>query len=123
MSALVEGMRRVFGRGEDVTTKVVGLERAVEAAKGRLPDEVVDPARQVVKHAGQRLRLSADYTVVGLAGATGSGKSSLFNALCELELAPTGVKRPTTSWALACAWGQEGAGELLDWVGIPRRHQ
>jgi len=123
MSALVEGVRKAFGRGDDVTTRVNGLERAVEAAQGRLPDAVVDPAREVVEHAGQRLRLSADHTVVGLAGATGSGKSSLFNALCELELAPTGVKRPTTSWALACAWGPDGAGELLDWVGIPRRHQ
>ncbi len=123
MSALVEGVRKAFGRGDDVTTKVLGLERAVEAAQGRLPDEEVDPARKVVEHAGQRLRLSAEHTVVGLAGATGSGKSSLFNALCELDLAPTGVKRPTTSWALACTWGQEGAGELLDWVGIPRRHQ
>ena len=123
MSALVEGVRKALGRGDDVTSKVVGLERAVEAAQGRLPDELVDPVGEVVEHAGQRLRLSADHTVVGLAGATGSGKSSLFNALCELELAPTGVKRPTTSWALACAWGQEGAGELLDWVGIPRRHQ
>jgi len=123
VSALVEGMRKALGRGDDVTLKVDGLERAVEAARGRLPDEVVDPARDVGEHAGQRLRLSADHTVVALGGATGSGKSSLFNALCELELAPTGVKRPTTSWALACAWGTEGAGELLDWVGIPRRHQ
>jgi GTP-binding protein EngB required for normal cell division len=123
VSALVEGVRKALGRGDDVTVKVDGLERAVEAAQGRLPDEVVDPAREVVEHAGQRLRLSADHTVFALAGATGSGKSSLFNALCELELAPTGVRRPTTSWALACAWGAEGAGELLDWVGIPRRHQ
>ena len=123
MSALVEGVRKALGRGGDVTSRVDGLERAVEAAQGRLPDEIVDPARHALEHAGQRLRLSADHTVVALAGATGSGKSSLFNAMCGLELAATGVKRPTTSWAVSCAWGPEGAGELLDWVGIPRRHQ
>jgi GTPase Era involved in 16S rRNA processing len=123
MSALVEGVRKALGRGLDVTSRVDGLERAVHAARGRLPDELVEPARQVVEHAGQRLRLSGDHTVVALAGATGSGKSSLFNALCGLDLAPIGVKRPTTSWALACAWGPEGVGDLLDWVGIPRRHQ
>ena len=34
-----------------------------------------------------------------------------------------GVRRPTTSWATACVWGSEGAQELLEWLGIPPRHQ
>ncbi|WP_312856071.1 YfjP family GTPase, partial [Nocardioides stalactiti] len=58
-----------------------------------------------------------------MAGATGSGKSSTFNALTGLELSSTGVRRPTTSWATACVWGSEGAEEVLDWLGIPPRHQ
>jgi GTP-binding protein EngB required for normal cell division len=123
MSAIVEGVRKALGRGGDVGSRVDALERAVDAAEGRLPDEVVHPVRAVLERSGQRLKLSADHTVVALAGATGSGKSSLFNELCGLDLAATGVKRPTTSWALACVWGTDGAGELLDWVGIPRRHQ
>ena len=24
---------------------------------------------------------------------------------------------------MACAWGADGAGELLDWLGVPKRHQ
>jgi hypothetical protein len=60
---------------------------------------------------------------VAIAGATGSGKSSTFNALTGLELSAVGVRRPTTSWATACVWGSEGAAELLDWLGIPPRHQ
>lgn len=124
MSSLVENVKKAVGLGgRNVSSKVDGLERAVEVAQGRLPDEMVEPAREVVQRAGQRLRLSTDHTVVALAGATGSGKSSLFNALSGLDLAATGVKRPTTSWTLACAWGHEGAGDLLDWAGIPRRHQ
>ena len=34
-----------------------------------------------------------------------------------------GVRRPTTSWATACVWGSDGADELLEWLGIPPRHQ
>ncbi|MGI8994856.1 MAG: GTPase [Nocardioidaceae bacterium] len=124
MSAVVESMRKVTGRStSDIVTRVDGLESAVTAARGRLDPALVDQAQLVAQRAGSRLRLSADHTVVALGGATGSGKSSLFNALCGLDLAAVGVKRPTTSWALACAWGPEGAGELLDWLGIPKRHQ
>ncbi|MGH3367374.1 MAG: GTPase [Nocardioidaceae bacterium] len=123
MSSLVDVVRKAVGRGTDLGVRVEGLARAVDAAKGRLPDELVSDSWGVVEHAGQRLRLSGDHTVVALAGATGSGKSSLFNALCGIDLAAIGLKRPTTSWALACAWGSEGATDLLDWVGIPRRHQ
>src|SRR5690606_22328881 len=72
---------------------------------------------------GSRLRISADHTVVALAGATGSGKSTTFNALTGVELSAAGVRRPTTSWATACVWGSEGAPELLEWLGIPPRHQ
>ena len=38
-------------------------------------------ARRVVEQADRRLALSGSATVVALAGATGSGKSSMFNAL------------------------------------------
>ncbi len=124
MTALVEGAKRLVGRGSsDVTARVDGLEQAVESARGRLDDALVDDAAGVVGRAGARLRLSADHTVVALAGATGSGKSSTFNAVTGLDLAAVGVKRPTTSWTMACTWGAEGSGELLDWLGVPRRHQ
>src|SRR5690606_34466904 len=51
------------------------------------------------------------------------GKSTTFNALTGVELSAAGVRRPTTSWATACVWGSEGAPELLEWLGIPPRHQ
>ena len=103
--------------------RIEALGRAVDLGAGRLPDEDLGAARRVVERAGQRLRLSPEHTVVALAGSTGSGKSSLFNAISGLDIAQVGVRRPTTSTALACVWGTEGAGELLDWLGIDRRHQ
>ncbi|MGZ4429072.1 MAG: GTPase [Nocardioidaceae bacterium] len=123
MTALVQGAKRLVGRGTQVTDRLDGLEEAVRLARGRLDPAVVDAAAAVVERSGARLRLSGDHTVVALAGATGSGKSTTFNALTGLDLAGVGVRRPTTSWTLACAWGTEGAGELLDWLGVPKRHQ
>ena len=42
-----------------------------------------------------------EFLAVALAGATGSGKSSILNALCGNEVAVVGVLRPTTSDSLA----------------------
>jgi GTP-binding protein EngB required for normal cell division len=98
------------------------LDTAAALCAGRVDDAAVGRARQVVERAGRRLAVSGDATVVALAGATGSGKSSLFNALSDTDLAAVGVRRPTTSQALACSWGAASAEELLDWLEIPRRH-
>jgi len=123
MTSLLEGAKKLVGRGSDVSTRIEGLHTAAEAARGRLDDDLVDHAAEIAERAGARLSLSGNHTVVALAGATGSGKSSTFNALTGLDLAAIGVRRPTTSWTMACAWGTDGAGELMDWVGVPRRHQ
>jgi GTP-binding protein EngB required for normal cell division len=111
------------GEPSDVKRRLDGLSQAVTASEGRIDEEILAPARMLTQRAAERLKLSGEHTIVALAGATGSGKSSLFNALTELDLAGVGVRRPTTSWALACAWGPDGAGELLEWMGIPPRHQ
>ena len=123
MTSLLEGAKRLVTRGSDIGARVKGLDEAVGAAQGRLDGALLDRAGSVVDRAAERLRLSANHTVVALGGATGSGKSSTFNALVGLELASVGVRRPTTSWATACTWGVNGAGELLEWLGIPPRHQ
>ncbi len=123
MSAVAGALRKATGRSSDVVAQIEGLQRAVEAARGRLSPALVAEGQAIAERADARLRLSGDHTVVALAGATGSGKSSLFNALCGLDLAAVGLQRPTTSWALGCAWGPAGAGELLDWLEIPKRHQ
>jgi GTP-binding protein EngB required for normal cell division len=77
----------------------------------------------VLKRAGERLRLSSNHTVVALAGGTGSGKSTLFNALSGATFSPPGVTRPMTRHVHACVWGMQGAAPLLDWLGVQRRHR
>jgi GTP-binding protein EngB required for normal cell division len=124
MTSLLEGAKALLTRGsDDVGARLAGLEAAANAARGRLDDALVDDAAGVVDRAAARLRLSADHTVVAIAGATGSGKSSTFNALVGLDLAAVGVRRPTTSWASACVWGRDGADDVLDWLEIPERHR
>ncbi|HEY3530840.1 MAG TPA: GTPase [Nocardioides sp.] len=112
-----------MSRGSDLGDRIEALGRASEAARGRLDDRVVDDVAATVDRIAHRLGLTADHTVVAIAGATGSGKSSTFNALAGVELSSVGVRRPTTSWATACIWGKEGASELLDYLGIAPRHQ
>jgi len=110
-------------RGTSIGDRVDGLGDALVAARGRVSDELLDDIAASADRATGRLRLSARHTVVAIAGATGSGKSSTFNNLTGLELSSVGIRRPTTSWATAVVWGSEGAGELLEWLGIPPRHQ
>jgi GTP-binding protein EngB required for normal cell division len=111
---------------KDVSISLVdhlrALNEAVELCEGRVDSDALLEARRVVGQADRRLAVSGSATVVALAGATGSGKSSIFNALSRTTLATIGVRRPTTAHAMACSWGEESAEDLLDWLQIPRRH-
>jgi GTP-binding protein EngB required for normal cell division len=104
-----------------LSVRLSALDDLVELGAGRIDQQLLDDATVLLDRAGERLRLSGDHTVVTLAGGTGSGKSSLFNAICGLDLSPVGMRRPMTSLAHACVWGLDGAGPLLDWLGIDKR--
>ncbi len=90
---------------------------------GGFSPELLGEAETLLERAGERLQLSAAHTVVTLAGGTGSGKSSLFNALAGATFSPPAVTRPATRFAHACVWGMQGAAPLLDWLGIERRYR
>ncbi|MEO5875019.1 MAG: ABC transporter, partial [Streptosporangiaceae bacterium] len=107
--------------GTELDTRLEALERLVSLSTGRFEEDLVAEAGALLARSGERLGLSDEHTVITLAGGTGSGKSSLFNAICGLELSPTGLRRPMTSAAHACVWGLDGAGPLLDWLAVDRR--
>lgn len=99
------------------------LRQAVDALTGLVDDDAVTAASAVSGRIDARLAFSGDLTVVALAGATGSGKSSLFNAISQTSLAEPGVRRPTTARAMAATFGSHETSALLDWLDVPRRHE
>jgi GTP-binding protein EngB required for normal cell division len=113
--------------GASLSDRLNAVARLVQIGSARAGQEGFDPglladAEALLARAGERLRLSAHHTIVVLGGGTGSGKSSLFNQLAGAQFSPVGVLRPVTREPHACVWGMEGAGPLLDWLGIqPRR--
>jgi predicted GTPase len=98
----------------DALRELVGLSRT------RVDSGTLAEAGRVLDEAVARGRLSGGHTVVALAGATGSGKSSLFNALAGVTISDTGARRPTTASPVACSWTDDAA-PLLDRLGIPAR--
>lgn len=113
-------------RGPGLDERFAALARFTRAVAPYLTaDEApgLAPARALAERAGTRLSLG--HTVVAFAGATGVGKSSLFNAVAGMALSPAGHLRPTTGEAYACVWetvgpGGRGAGSdpLLAWLKV-----
>lgn len=98
----------------DALRELVGLSRT------RLDNRTLAEAGRVLDEAAARRRLSGQHTVIAIAGATGSGKLQLFNALAGVAISETGVRRPTTAAPIACSWS-DGAASLIDRLGIPGR--
>jgi GTP-binding protein EngB required for normal cell division len=108
--------------------RLAALTELAKIAAGRtgsegFNEELLADAEKLLRRSGERMRMSASHTVVALTGGTGSGKSSLFNALAGATFSPAGVMRPTTKHLHACVWGMEGAAPLLDWLSVQRRHR
>lgn len=110
-------------RALDLSPRLEALRTLAKLGEGRADPEDVALATSVAQQAEERLTFGSGFTVAALAGATGSGKSSLFNALVGSPVSTVGVRRPTTAKASAAVWGSEGADELLAWLDVEQRHR
>ncbi len=110
---------------EGLTELLEKAEVVVDATGHLLGDGAVEEVARLVSGARARLDYPEDLLVVALAGGTGSGKSSLFNALSGFDSAPVGEMRPTTSRPMAALPGRHpGAmGRYLDHLGVDHRVQ
>ncbi|WP_405635203.1 50S ribosome-binding GTPase [Streptomyces sp. NBC_01178] len=106
--------------GGPLPTRLDALRELVGLSRARLDRETLAEAGRVLDEAAARQRLSSRHTVIAVAGATGSGKSTLFNALAGAPISDTGLRRPTTSQPIACSW-TDGAAGLLDRLAVPGR--
>jgi energy-coupling factor transporter ATP-binding protein EcfA2 len=128
-SVAVEGEREsVLRRRLGALRELLGLSRTrLDGGAGRADPnaEALAAAGRVLEEAAARERLPKAYTTLAIAGATGSGKSTLFNALAGAQLSESGVRRPTTNGPVSCTWdaGKSGPSPdgLLERLGIPAR--
>ena len=104
-------------RTRALLARVTALEEALARGKKQIPARTARRVRAILVGVRQRLELGVDHTIVALAGGTGSGKSSVFNALSGFTFAEVGVRRPTTAELTACVWAHR-ADLLLAWLGV-----
>lgn len=107
---------------EELASRTAALTEALDRGGDRVDPVAAARARAVVDKVAERTGIAGSRTVVALAGATGSGKSSLFNDLVGEPVAEVGARRPTTATPTAALWGDEPATELLAWLEVGRRH-
>lgn len=99
------------------------VELAVSRSTGHAPREVIIEAQRRLDSLRNRKGHFGEVLVVALAGGTGSGKSSLLNAIAGEDVAGVSVLRPHTQTPLA--WvpvdRSEGVERLLDDLDISQR--
>lgn len=106
---------------------VIGLvpviDQALADCVGVVDEASLQPVAMMRNRLVARLDYPDDVLLAALAGGTGSGKSSLFNAIAGEEIATTGGVRPTTSHPLALVPSSRASAlaGYLDLIGVSDR--
>lgn len=99
-------------RLSDIASLLDIYDRVVADAGSHLAEEAIAPVAAIGHQVRKRRTLTERVFLVGLLGGTGSGKSSLLNALAGIDISPAGAMRPTT--ARPRAWVPRGRRAEVD---------
>lgn len=113
----VDSSTDLSSRIQAINTSITNIRAAMETGRDGFEAYQINRAEADIEKVQARLGAGKGLTVAALAGGTGSGKSSLFNALTGLEFADAGDIRPMTEEAAACVWNADAC-ELLDLLGV-----
>ncbi|MDP9495865.1 MAG: 50S ribosome-binding GTPase [Actinomycetota bacterium] len=82
---------------DDIIGLVPMIDQTLADCLGVVDERSLEPVAHMRNRLVARLAYPDDVLLAALAGGTGSGKSSLFNAVAGADVAATGGVRPTTS--------------------------
>lgn len=107
----------------DLVAALDAFDRVIAAADGLVDPATLDPVAHIVRNVRDRAGYLGDTVVAAVAGGTGSGKSSLVNALAGEVVTESGGMRPTTGTPLAWipANPEPGLVRLLDALGVDEK--
>lgn len=107
----------------DLVEVLDAVDRAVAAADGVVSASSLRRAAMRARELRMRRGFQGSTLVLALAGGTGTGKSSLLNAIAGSRVASVSALRPHTDRPLAWVPRTRGPGvdEMLDALGIDRR--
>lgn len=108
---------------DDLAAAVETLEGALARAAPLSTPGDIETVRRLIDDIRLRRGFLGRTLVVAIAGGTGTGKSSLLNALAGSEISPVGAIRPTTDYAVAWVPPEptRELTSLLDMLGVDRR--
>ncbi|MDO4888024.1 MAG: GTP-binding protein [Actinomycetaceae bacterium] len=101
----------------DIINRLGKLRNAISTGGDFFDPHIAARAIDEIDAAEERVKAGMGVTVAALAGGTGSGKSTLFNAISGLNFADAGELRPTTEQASACIWNTD-AEDVLDLLEV-----